>query len=590
MKKICSVLLCGILLVTTSAFAACGKKVKNTPDFLEVYCVDLGYGTKWVDAVAEKFFEQDWVQEKYPGATMKDNYDLKTSDNKSYGSTRLSNENANTFDLMFDMWLQSKLVPNGDVLELTEKVYNQKVPGEDILFKDKMKSDYVRMNQYLDAENPDSERFFSISWADGMDSIIYNQALLDELIAAHPELGMERGDTPNTTDELIAICEAYRSDWDKAHTGTYDWEEGGFAFLQSKDDTYITNIFNVWWAQYESVGEFYNYWNGIPVGQSTPSVDVFESHTGRNEALEVMRSILRYHGKQYSGNDLDGQAYSEIDAGKIGGYLDPSGWSKGFKDVQSIFLNNDEWLFHANGDWFTAEMSSMLDRLGDKANNFKTMRVPVISALGEKYGIDDTLLSAMVDHVDDTSVAVPESLISGVFNGAGGTNAKGFTYEEVLNAVAEARGIVHSIGGVHNGLIPANAVAKEMAVDFMLFMATDIAQAAYAEATDGSCLPFEYNLKEKNPELYESFSEMQKTRLDYFYPDEDVLYTIQTLPMEQQFALNYYGNVGTFYETDWYVVLRDQTRQTTPADYYRNTIKEWTKTKFDNALKLAGLA
>lgn len=596
MKKAGCVLMGGVMLaVGGAAFAGCGS-VPDTPDFLEVYCVDLGYGTAWVDAVAEKFFEQDWVQEKYPGATMENNYKLQTSDRKDYGSTRLSTPSANTFDLMFDMWLQAQLVPGGNVMELTEEVYNQKVPGEEVTFKEKMKDDYVRMNRYLDAENPDSERYFSMSWADGMDSIIYNERLLNAFIAKHPELGLEQGETPNTTDELLAICEALRVEWDNAHTGPYDWEEGGFAFYQSKDDTYITNLFNTWWAQYESVDEFYQYWEGIPFGQSSADSSVFESHTGRNEALETMRSLLRYHGKNYEGTDLNGTSYSEIDAGKIGGYLDPGGWSETFQQVQSKFLNGTSleeggWLFHANGDWFTAEMSNMLERLGEKANDFKTMRVPVISALGERYGINDELLSAMVDYVDDNTKTVPQALIDAQFSGTGGTSSKGFTYERVLAAVQEARGVVHSIGGVHNGLIPANATAKDMAVDFMLFMATDIAQAAYAEATMGSFLPFEYNVKEKAPELYNSFSNMQKTKIDYLIPAENASYTIETLPMENQFPLYYYGSVNVFYRQDWYTILRAEETKDTPKTYFEETITYWTSgSRFQNALKLAGLS
>ena len=115
---------------------------------------------------------------------------------------------------MFDMWLQAQLVPDGNVMELTDAVYTPKCRARASTFRKSLKDDYVRMNQYLDAENPDSERYFSMSWADGMDSIIYNERLLNGFIAEHPELGLEAGETPNTTDELLAICEALRADWD----------------------------------------------------------------------------------------------------------------------------------------------------------------------------------------------------------------------------------------------------------------------------------------------------------------------------------------------------------------------------------------
>lgn len=582
MKTAGSVLMGSVLAVTAAAFAGCGTKVPDTEDFLEVYCVDLGYGTAWVNAVAEEFFKQDWVQEKYPGATKEKNYYLQTSDQQSYGSTRLGNEATNSFDLMFDMYLQQQLVPGGAVLDLTELVYNEQVPGENVTFKKKMKDDYVTMNRYLDIENPDNEQYFSISWADGIDTIYYNKALLDAFLAGHSELSVGASGAPNTTDELLAICEAYRDDWDAAHTDQYGWEKGGFAFAQSKDDDYLAKPFNAWWAQYEGVDEFYNFWNGIPFGGTTQDLSVFRTHTGVSETLSFMEDILQYHS-------TNGE--------RTGGYIHTNYvGSKGFQETQAFFLSgtspeNGGVLFHANGDWLPREMENTLARLGDAAGNFRMMRLPVLSTLGTEYGITDELLSAMVDYVDNTANTVPEALISAQFPN-GGENDKGYTYEDVLAAVAEARGVVHTLGGVHNGIIPANATAKDMAVDFILFMATDIAQAAYAEATDGSFLPFEYNVKEKNPELYDSFSQMQKDKIDYFYPEEGTaLYTISTLPMQQQFALNYYGQVEAVrLNTDWYKDLLASSPKMTAAQYIEDTVNYWTQDKFDNALKLAGLA
>ena len=57
-KILGSVLVGSVLMASSLLMSACGGKVQDSEDFLEVYCVDLGYGTAWVDAVAEKFFEQ----------------------------------------------------------------------------------------------------------------------------------------------------------------------------------------------------------------------------------------------------------------------------------------------------------------------------------------------------------------------------------------------------------------------------------------------------------------------------------------------------------------------------------------------------
>ena len=99
-------------------------------------------------------------------------------------------------------------------------------------------------------------------------------------------------------------------------------------------------------------------------------------------------------------------------------------------------------------------------------------------------------------------------------------------------------------------------------------------------------------MKEKNPELYDSFSQMQKDKIDYFYPEEGTaLYTISTLPMQQQFALNYYGQVEAVrLNTDWYKDLLASSPKMTAAQYIEDTVNYWTQDKFDNALKLAGLA
>lgn len=246
------------------------------------------------------------------------------------------------------------------------------------------------------------------------------------------------------------------------------------------------------------------------------------------------------------------------------------------------------WLFNANGDWFASEMSKTLSEVKNP-DNFKMMRTPVISSLGSKYGIGDDLLSAMIDYVDDTSRTVDQELIDQYFQGSDKKSLAGFTYQQVLEAVAAARGVVHSIGGVHYGLIPANATAKNMAVDFLRFMATDIAQDAYAKATDGASLPFDYNIREKNPELYNEFSAIQKSRIDYFYPETETLYTVNTLPMENRYALYYYGQVTAFQPTEWYTVLRQDRNDKTPVYYWNETVSYWTQSRFDTALQRAGL-
>ena len=53
-----------------------------------------------------------------------------------------------------------------------------------------------------------------------------------------------------------------------------------------------------------------------------------------------------------------------------------------------------------------------------------------------------------------------------------------------------------------------------MAKDFLLFCASDKGLEIYAKYTNGAALPFDYDLETKAPQVYDSISLLQKTRLE----------------------------------------------------------------------------
>ena len=63
-KTFVAIALASALAVT--GFAGCAKKIQDTDQFLEVYCLSKGYGTSWLTEALETFSRQDWVKEKYP--------------------------------------------------------------------------------------------------------------------------------------------------------------------------------------------------------------------------------------------------------------------------------------------------------------------------------------------------------------------------------------------------------------------------------------------------------------------------------------------------------------------------------------------
>ena len=216
----------------------------------------------------------------------------------------------------------------------------------------------------------------------------------------------------------------------------------------------------------------------------------------------------------------------------------------------------------------------IIDETG-RIDTFKTMRMPIISALGTKLGITDAELSAIVDYVDGTITTEPTF-----------TSTKGVSKEEVISAVREARTVVHSIGPNHQSGIPHYAQGKEVAVDFLRFMATDVALESYIKSTGGASLPFKYNLKEKNLELYNSLGTMQQTRHDYFSTDK---YEVYTLPSNRAFPLYQYGGLKAFTREEYFNDFFAENKTWTAQKYYDTTKESWTDEKFSNALSLSGL-
>ena len=233
-------------------------------------------------------------------------------------------------------------------------------------------------------------------------------------------------------------------------------------------------------------------------------------------------------------------------------------------------------VFHVNGDWFAKEMEqTMSDIISEEGgiDSFKTMRMPVVSALGVKLGIEDSTLSDIIDYLDGDTANLPDF-----------ESTAGYTDDAVVAAVREARTIVHSIGPNHTAVIPAYANGKDVAVDFLRFMATDIAQESYIRSTGGASLPFNYDLKEKNIELYNELHPLQQSRHDYFNA-----YEIYTLPSDRAFPLARYGGIKAFVTEHYYTTFSANGNQKTPGDYYDETISAWTTNKFNNALSNSGI-
>ena len=144
-----------------------------------------------------------------------------------------------------------------------------------------------------------------------MNGIFYNKEHLDAL-------GLS---VPRTTDELIDICEEVMALRDNKQ-GKYS---KGFSFIQSKGLGYLQYLFPVWWAQYQTVESYYDFYRGIDDGMSG-SKNIFNQE-GRLHSLQVYEDLFFYH-------------YDE-NTKKSNAYLTPSSNTYDFMTAQSLFLKGE---------------------------------------------------------------------------------------------------------------------------------------------------------------------------------------------------------------------------------------------------------
>lgn len=126
--------------------AACAKKAVDNENTLEIFVLDAGYGTAWAEQIAESFKNEDWVREKYPALKVEK---PRTSDQKALAQSYMSAPKTNNFDILFGQQLQSYFGTT-EIVNITQSVYNEKVPGENVLFKDKMNSSVRETFEYKD--------------------------------------------------------------------------------------------------------------------------------------------------------------------------------------------------------------------------------------------------------------------------------------------------------------------------------------------------------------------------------------------------------------------------------------------------------
>lgn len=532
-KKIVALLLAAL---TVAPMASCGgndnggnstKDPEGKATDLAVYCVDMGYGKEWCEQSLEAFKQQDWVKEKYPNLTTS----FVSNTMEMFADDKLkAGKGGNPYDLLFGNYILGRTEETAD---LTQLVYNTKVPGEDVLYKDKVEDSLRSYNKqyYEQNENATSGVWYNVPWVDGAGQWIYNKELLTTL-------GYQM---PVTTDEFLALCNTI-SDLD---TAAYS---KGFAITSSfEGDAYFKYSFYPLWAQYDGFDGYVNFFLGIDDFDSR-SEKIFQK-PGRLYATQFLQELFKYDNK----------------------YIDRSASEMGYMTAQLAFMKGNG-VFMPCVDWYEHEMSYLkADALnkGQKIYEIDMLPMPILSKIIDKTPTinDDATLQAVVRAID-----------------AGETSYQGVS-EADFQIIKDARNIEYAETPNHTAVIPAIADSKEAAADFLRFLATDYAIELFAQTTCGAKAPFKYDLETNNPTYFATLPTMSMTRWTRGL-------TAKALPCSYNFSLANKGGVRPFrMEIDYlYQTFSAKNNTVTAQQLYEEAIEYWTNDKFAEALTKAGLA
>jgi hypothetical protein len=168
------------------------------------------------------------------------------------------------------------------------------------------------------------------------------------------------------------------------------------------------------------------------------------------------------------------------------------------------------------GDWFELEMDAFINDpenadFINPANEFYFLKTPVISSIVEKMDLY-THGAQVYSSLTNAAKADYNTKLSAIVKAvdAGETSLAGVS-EHDFALVKQARTCKSTLGG-HVAFVPENADAKDLAKDFLLFMASDKGIETFMKATQGVSTAFKYNM-DQNSDLFKGFSPLQKQRI-----------------------------------------------------------------------------
>ncbi len=534
LKKLACVLVALTCAITGSGLmTGCKKPVPNTAETLEVFAVKAGYGVAWMEAALDAFAEQDWVKEKYPNLIIPA---VGTTTIASTAPDRITaGPKANTADLIYvtQTGADRYNVPykDGYYLENLGEVYGGAIYNSDGSFEavkdasgnvipgayydgvnytlqDKMYGALVEdyKVEMVNGKDKGTEQFYAMPAVNGWMGIIVN---LDYLAVYAPEWASV-DNLPKTTSELLQMC----ADIKNKEIGTKDTTNNpnanvGVPIVGCLSTNYWSSQFPVWWAQYEGLdgypGQPGGYNEYMTIGMTIDGADEPSNEgwlqAGRLESLRVMDSLIsRGSGNNHS-RTYDGR----------------------FVEMQKLFLTGQGAMMY-NGDWLENEtatagtwsddnnvlmqqpvISAIVDKCSDGAFTCRYANTDIKNAASGKYNLDDNDAFDYGDLVDPVKAAKADEQLAFVITcidagkdfattkaeyeaafAADGVELLQADYQHIYNA----RYLAMRVEG-QTWYVPSYANGKEVAKDFLRFLATDEG-IAVSMANMRSMTPYKY--------------------------------------------------------------------------------------------------
>lgn len=439
MKKIISIFMVFIMLL---GFEACKSGINDLPPGeIKVLVSNLGYGVDWLYESAKAFENATSYKIKIEPIVNSSSIVSQIQAGNHVGDLCMFTDIS-----IWQLWHSNLIQDITDVMESYPE-------GESVKIKDKLSK------EIKDAYMVSDGKYYSTPWMGENLGFVYNKTTLNNLF------GVENWELPKTTNELMELCDEIKN-------------KNAYAFVWSGTDPYWQIAYYTWWAQYQSLQSYKNFWQGKYYDKASneykfsDNAQCFEQQIGLERAGEVAEKIIK-QSNGYSHKYSQNMTFIYAQAAWAG--FEYAGEKK-----PCVFMPNGDWAYNESKDY-----------IEENQQDVGFMKIPVISSIVEnlsfydyredgnfnqlsltKQAEYDEILRAIIDYVDEVTTTKPISVRGRAIS------------DSDISRVREARNMLGAKMQAQ-AFIPAKSQKSDISKQFLKFLATDLASEIFVKNTYG---------------------------------------------------------------------------------------------------------